>query len=202
MFAGLHDEMARSCLTGITHILRSLHTRRPKPRPRQMESQVLSTFSFSYLLALNSLHFAAVHNKMIISNSAGPINQALDRGRSFARIFGGEIKGCSVCSGPGLCCRDLRSVSKKLMCAGAICGAPMDRSELLALVDSTLVGSLYIVRLLSVTRWICLDAAVCANPDIVRALMPVSKSFRIVSFRGSRLRRGYSAASDPGAAFK
>ncbi len=31
-------------------------------------------------------------NKMIISNSAGPINQALDRGRSFARVFGGEIK--------------------------------------------------------------------------------------------------------------
>jgi hypothetical protein len=30
---------------------------------------------------------------MIISNSAGPINQALDRGRSFARVFGGEIKG-------------------------------------------------------------------------------------------------------------
>ena len=29
---------------------------------------------------------------MIISNSAGPINQALDRGRSFARVFGGEIK--------------------------------------------------------------------------------------------------------------
>ena len=29
---------------------------------------------------------------MIISNSAGPINQALDRGRSFARVSGGEIK--------------------------------------------------------------------------------------------------------------
>jgi len=33
---------------------------------------------------------------MIISNSAGPINQALDRGRSFARVFGGEKKVCSV----------------------------------------------------------------------------------------------------------
>ena len=49
----------------------------------------------------------------------------------------------------------------------------MDRSALLALVDSTLVGSLYIVRLLSVTWWICLDAVVCASPDVVRALMPV-----------------------------
>src|SRR6476620_7397946 len=86
-----------------------MHTRRPKPRPRQLESEVLPTFSFSYLLALNSLHFAAVHNRMIISNSAGPINQALDRGRSFARVFGGEIKGVQC---TGLCCRDLRSVSK------------------------------------------------------------------------------------------
>ena len=51
----------------------------------------------------------------------------------------------------------------------------MNRSELLALVDSTLVGSLYIVRLLSVTWWICLDAVVCANPDGVQASMPVSK---------------------------
>ena len=52
----------------------------------------------------------------------------------------------------------------------------MNRSELLALVDSALVGSLYIVRLLSVTWWICLDAVVCANnPDVVRALMPVWK---------------------------
>jgi len=134
---------------------------------------------------------------MIISNSAGPINQALDRGRSFARIFGGEIKGCSL---PGLCCRDLRSISK-MMCAGAICGAPMNRSELLALVESTLVGSLYIVRLWPVTWWICLDAVVCANPEVVRASMPMSKSFQIDSFRGSRLRRGYSAASDPGVAF-
>ena len=30
-----------------------------------------------------------------------------------------------------------------------------------------------------------MDAVVCANPDVVRALMPVSKSFQIVSFRGS-----------------
>jgi len=51
----------------------------------------------------------------------------------------------------------------------------MNRSELLALVDSTLMGSLYIVRLLSVTWWICLDAVVCASPDVVRALMPVWK---------------------------
>ena len=48
----------------------------------------------------------------------------------------------------------------------------MNRSELLALVDSTLMESLYIVRLLSVTWWICLDAVVCASPDVVRALMP------------------------------
>jgi hypothetical protein len=53
----------------------------------------LSTFSFSYLLALNSLHFAAVHNKISFPTQKVPINQALGRGRSFARVFGGEIKG-------------------------------------------------------------------------------------------------------------
>jgi hypothetical protein len=42
----------------------------------------------------------------------------------------------------------------------------MDRPELLALIDSTLVGPLYIVRLLSVTWWICLNAVVCANPTL------------------------------------
>src|SRR5437660_9691663 len=79
-----------------------MHTRRPKPRPRQLESDVLSTFSFSYLLALNSLHFAAVHNKMTISNSEGSINGALDRGRSFARVFGGETKGVQRVQSTGL----------------------------------------------------------------------------------------------------
>ncbi len=59
----------------------------------------------------------------------------------------------------------------------------MNRSELLALVDSTLVGPLYIVRLLSVTWWICLNAVVCANPDVVQTLIQVWKSFQIVSFR-------------------
>ena len=54
----------------------------------------------------------------------------------------------------------------------------MNRSELLALVDSTLVGSLYIVRVLSVAWWICLDAVVCANPDVVQALMPLSKRYQ------------------------
>src|SRR6266850_3818360 len=137
-----------------------MHTRRLKPRPRQLESQVWSTFSFSYLLALNSLHFAAVHNKMIISNSAGPINQALDRGRSFARVFGGEIKWVQRvrCTGHVLS-RSAIGLENDVR-AGAICGAPMNRSELLALVDSALVGSLYIVRLLSVAWWICLDAVV------------------------------------------
>ena len=83
----------------------------------------------------------------------------------------------------------------------------MNRSELLALVDS-LVGSLYIVRLLPVTWWICLDAVVCASPDVVRALMPVSKSFQIVSFRGSLVfaettaRQGNQLRFDPACAGK
>jgi len=39
---------------------------------------------------------------MIISNSAGPINQALGRGGSFARVFGGEIKGVQRVQSTGL----------------------------------------------------------------------------------------------------
>lgn len=64
----------------------------------------------------------------------------------------------------------------------------MDRSELLALVDATLMGSLYIVRLLSVTWWICLNAVVCANSDGVQTPMPLSKRYQTRVWVGSLAR--------------
>ena len=91
---------------------------------------------------------------MIISNSAGPINQALDRGRSFARVFGGEIKWVQRVRSTGhvlsrsaiglendVRWRDLWSADEpaSVTCAGFRLWS-----------FSTLVGSLYIVRLFSV----------------------------------------------------
>jgi hypothetical protein len=166
-----------------------MHTRRLKPRPRQLESQVWSTFSFSYLLALTSLHFAAVHNKMIISNSAGPINQALDRGRSFARVFGGEIKWVQRvrCTGHVLSrsatllennvrWRDLWSADEPIW---VTCASRFNACRI-STYSTPIVGDLVDM----------LECCCLRESRVVRALMSVSKSFQIVTFRGSRLRRG------------